>query len=63
MYSPIGEAAIAYRDLSICYRTGRRPSDALWKALDDARRPLAEYIAQREAPKGLKERSRESEKS
>jgi hypothetical protein len=50
MRSPLGEAAIAYRDLATCYRIGKPPSEKLWKALDDATVPLAEYLAQRDKP-------------
>jgi hypothetical protein len=46
----LGEAAIAYRDLATCYRIGKAPSEALWKALDAATRPLAEYLARRDSP-------------
>jgi hypothetical protein len=50
MRNPLGEAAIAYRDLATCYRIGKRPPEALFKMLDEATRPLAEYLAQRDAP-------------
>lgn len=30
------EAAMAFRELNVCYRTGKRPSEALFKRLDKA---------------------------
>jgi len=36
------DAAKAYQDLTICYRTGRKPSEALFKRLEKARKILDE---------------------
>ena len=36
------EAAKAYEELATCYRIGKRPSEALFKRLEEARKALKE---------------------
>lgn len=38
------KAALAYRDLSTCYRLGKRPSENLFARLDRARKALEKGV-------------------